>query len=144
VRRLARAAARDERLVALSALAATIGCAIWGATEFYKDTIMVSRNFYGVLRVQEIGAQEQTRRRSLIHGTILHGNQYLDPVLSRQATTYYTETSGIGRLLDVLNPRREPLRVGVIGLGTGSLAAFDTSTEKTAPLRGGNDWPPTE
>ncbi len=111
-------------VLGLSALAATIGCAIWGATEFYKDTILVSRNFYGVLRVQEIGAQEQTRRRSLIHGTILHGNQYLDPVLSRQSTTYYTETSGIGRLLDVLNPRREPLRVGVIGLGTGSLAAW--------------------
>ena len=111
-------------VLGLAALAATIGCAIWGATEFYKDTIMVSRNFYGVLRVQEIGAQEQTRRRSLIHGTILHGNQYLDPVLSHQASTYYTETSGIGRLLDVLNPRKEPLRVGVIGLGTGSLAAW--------------------
>jgi len=82
-----------------------------------------------VLRVQEIGAHEQTRRRSLIHGTILHGNQYLDPVLSRQATTYYTETSGIGRLLDVLNPRREPLRVGVIGLGTGSLAAWGAKSD---------------
>jgi len=116
-------------VLGLSALAATIGCAIWGATEFYKDTIMVSRNFYGVLRVQEIGAHEQTRRRSLIHGTILHGNQYLDPVLSRQATTYYTETSGIGRLLDVLNPRREPLRVGVIGLGTGSLAAWGAKSD---------------
>ncbi len=111
-------------VLGLSALAATIGCAIWGATEFYKDTIMVSRNFYGVLRVQEIGAQPQTKRRSLIHGTILHGNQYLDPVLARQSTTYYTDTSGIGRLLDVLNPRMEPLRVGVIGLGTGSLAAW--------------------
>lgn len=111
-------------VLGLSALAATIGCAIWGATEFYKDAIAVSRNFYGVLRVQEIGAQPQTKRRSLIHGTILHGNQYLDPVLARQATTYYTETSGIGRLLDVLNPRLEPLRVGVIGLGTGSLAAW--------------------
>jgi SAM-dependent methyltransferase len=111
-------------VLGLSALAATIGCAIWGATEFYKDAIAVSRNFYGVLRVQEIGTLAQTQRRSLIHGTILHGNQYTDPVLSRQASTYYTETSGIGRLLDVLNPRKDPLRVGVIGLGTGSLAAW--------------------
>jgi hypothetical protein len=111
-------------VLGLAALAATIGCAIWGATEFYKDTIAISRNFYGVLRVQEVGAQPQTKRRNLIHGTILHGNQYLDAALARQPTTYYTETSGIGRLLDTLNPRREPLRVGVIGLGTGSLAAW--------------------
>jgi len=111
-------------VLALAALAMTVGCAVWGATEFYKDTIRVGRNFYGVLRVQEIGTLPQTRRRSLIHGTILHGNQYLDPTLSRRPTTYYTETSGIGRLLDVLNPRQDPLRVGVIGLGTGSLAAW--------------------
>ena len=53
-----------------------------------------SRNFYGVLRVQEVGARRANRRRSLIHGTILHGNQYLDPVLRRQATTYYTRDLG--------------------------------------------------
>jgi SAM-dependent methyltransferase len=111
-------------VLALCALFTTIGCAIWSAAEFYKDTIKVTRNFYGVLRVQEIGTLADTRRRSLIHGTILHGNQYLDATLSRRPTTYYTATSGIGRLLEVLNPRRDPLRVGVIGLGTGSLAAW--------------------
>jgi protein-L-isoaspartate O-methyltransferase len=77
-----------------------------------------------VLRVQEVEAGSANRRRSLIHGTILHGNQYLDPVLKRQATTYYTSTSGIGRLLESLHPRTTPLRVAVIGLGTGSLATY--------------------
>jgi hypothetical protein len=114
-------------VLGLAALFTTIGCAIWGATEFYQNAISASRNFYGVLRVQEVGVATGSHRRSLVHGTIMHGNQYLDPALSTQPTTYYTNTSGIGRLLDVLHPRTEPLRVGVIGLGTGSLAAYGTA-----------------
>jgi len=111
-------------VLGLAALFTTIGCAAWGATEFYRNAISASRNFYGVLRVQELDAGTGNHRRSLIHGTILHGNQYLDPVLRRQATTYYTGTSGVGRLLEALHPRTEPLRVAVIGLGTGSLATY--------------------
>jgi hypothetical protein len=111
-------------ILGTAALFTTIACAAWGATEFYRNAISVSRNFYGVLRVQEVGEGTNYHRRSLIHGTIMHGNQYLDPTMRRQATTYYTSTSGIGRLLDSLHPRKEPLRVAVIGLGTGSLAVY--------------------
>ena len=109
-------------LAALSTFA-TIGCGIWGIVEFYDSTIVSARNFYGVLRVQQYGSGS-SERRSLVHGTILHGTQYLAPDLKRQPTSYYTATSGIGRLLEVLHPRTEPLRVGVIGLGTGTLAAW--------------------
>jgi SAM-dependent methyltransferase len=56
----------------------------------------------------------------------MHGLQYLSPQFRRQATSYYTTTSGIGRLLETLHPRKEPLRVGVIGLGTGTLASYGT------------------
>lgn len=113
-------------VLGLAALFTTVGGAIWGVTEFYTNTITTSRNFYGVLRVQEVGTATASQRRSLLNGTILHGNQYLDSSLATQPTTYYTNTSGIGRLLDVLHPRLTPLRVGVIGLGTGSLAAYGT------------------
>ncbi|MBU6486103.1 MAG: fused MFS/spermidine synthase, partial [Betaproteobacteria bacterium] len=109
--------------LAIVAAATTVGCAIWGIDEFYDATIVTARNFYGVLRVQAIGT-DSTRHRSLIHGTILHGTQYLAPQLRRRPTTYYTETSGVGRVLESLNPRTKPLRVGVIGLGTGTLAAY--------------------
>jgi hypothetical protein len=61
-----------------------------------------------------------------MHGTIMHGLQYLAPQFKRQATSYYTKTSGIGRLLETLHPRKDPLRVGVIGLGTGTLASYGT------------------
>ena len=117
---------RDTRVLGALALVTTIvtvGCAIWGIAMFYDATIVTARNFYGVLRVQEIG-HGASRHRSLIHGTILHGTQYLAPDLRRRATTYYTETSGVGRVLESLNPRLQPLKVGVIGLGTGTLAVY--------------------
>ena len=113
-------------VLALLSVATTIGCAIWSVSTFYESTIVTARNFYGVLRVQETGVNDASRHRSLVHGTIMHGLQYLAPQFKRQATSYYTTTSGIGRLLETLHPRREPLRVGVIGLGAGTLAAYGT------------------
>ena len=110
--------------LAVASTLATIGCGVWGIVEFYDTTIVTARNFYGVLRVQEFRADTVNDRRSLIHGTIMHGTQYSSPELRRQTTSYYTPTSGIGRLLEALHPRMEPLRVGVIGLGTGTLAAY--------------------
>ena len=98
----------------------------WRIVDFYDTTIVTARNFYGVLRVQETGANEISRHRTLVHGTIMHGLQYLAPQFNRQPTSYYTKTSGIGRLLETLHPRRDPLRVGVIGLGTGTLASYGT------------------
>jgi len=111
-------------VLGLIAALVTIGCAVWGVKEFYEATIYSTRNFYGVLRVQEYGVTADSERRTLIHGGIMHGNQYRSPDMKRQPTTYYTRSSGIGRLLEVLHPRKEPLRVGMIGLGTGTLATY--------------------
>jgi SAM-dependent methyltransferase len=110
--------------LAVAAVLVTLGCTVWSIREFYENTIVASRNFYGVLRVQELGQSGANHRRSLIHGTILHGTQYLSPDLVRRPTTYYTPSSGIGRLLESLHPSLTPLRVGVIGLGAGTLAAY--------------------
>jgi SAM-dependent methyltransferase len=119
---------RREHLVfgvlAVAALFMTTGCTLWSINEFYDRTIVATRNFYGVLRVQLFGQNESTYRRSLIHGTIVHGTQYLSPDLRAQPTTYYTQTSGIGRVLEELHPSLTPLKVGVIGLGTGTLACY--------------------
>jgi SAM-dependent methyltransferase len=105
-------------------LLVTAGCGIWSVVEFYKDTVYTSRNFYGVLRVQDSGDKDFDRRRTLIHGTIMHGKQFLHPDLMTEPTSYYTRNSGIGRLIEALHPRRDPIRVGVIGLGAGTLATY--------------------
>ncbi len=107
----------------LVSLFVTAGCGVWAIHEFYASTIVVARNFYGVLRVQETGADAE-RRRQLIHGNILHGRQYLQADLKTQATTYYTASSGVGRLIESMHPRRDPIRVGIIGLGAGTLAVY--------------------
>jgi len=103
----------------------TIGTGIWAVYEFYQSAIVVSRNFYGVLRVQEVGA-DPDHRRQLIHGNIMHGKQYLAPDFKSEPTSYYTRSSGIGRLIESLHPRRDPIKVGIIGLGTGTIAAYGT------------------
>ena len=112
------------RFLALAASLTATGCVVWGIQEFYDGTIFSTRNFYGVLRVQEAGVGTDNDHRSLIHGTIMHGNQYLSPAFKHQPSTYYTATSGIGRVLESLNPRTEPLKVGIIGLGAGTIASY--------------------
>ena len=118
--------ARIFGLLAMVACVVAVGCAIWHAVEFYDTTILTARNFYGVLRVQQSGVSDASRHRTLVSGTIMHGLQYEAPQFRRQPTSYYTTTSGIGRVLETLHPRKDPLRVGVIGLGTGTLAAYGT------------------
>ncbi len=104
--------------------------ALFTVAEFNKNVVVMTRNFYGTLRVKEYGPPaEEYRRRSLIHGAILHGNQYRDPPYNRSATTYYKAKSGIGRTILLKEKLAEknslgPLRVGVIGLGTGTIATY--------------------
>jgi len=121
-----RADPRVFGLLAMVAGVATIACGIWRIVDFYDTTIVTARNFYGVLRVQESGGGDASRHRTLVSGTIMHGLQYSASQFRRKPTSYYTTTSGIGRLLEALHPRMEPLRVGVIGLGAGTLAAYGT------------------
>ena len=112
-------------ILAAAAAIASVGCGVWAVQEFYTDVILAKRNFYGVMRVTESGREDASNhRRSLIHGTILHGTQFQAPDLKDQPTSYYTRTSGIGRLLESLHPRKDPLHVGVIGLGTGTIATY--------------------
>ena len=118
---------RRSRVWAAAGASVMLGAA---ATATYRiddatsDVVAMSRNFYGVLRVREYGSRSDpgTLERRLVHGSILHGQQYLDDDLRRLPTSYYTPTSGIGRLLRARSDR--PLEVGVVGLGAGTIAAY--------------------
>jgi SAM-dependent methyltransferase len=92
---------------------------------FTEDAVYIHRNHYGVLRVKENQSrvdEMDTKYRSLVHGAILHGEQYLSEKYRRSATTYYKTSSGIGKAL--LAFEGKPIKVGVIGLGAGSLAVY--------------------
>ena len=109
-----------------AAVLAFTGLALWYRVDkFMEDTILVERNFYGVLRVKEQLSREDdpdTRYRSLIHGAILHGEQWMAEKYRRAATTYYKTSSGIGKTL--LAFEGKAIKVGVIGLGAGTLATY--------------------
>jgi len=80
------------------------------------------RNFYGGLRVSDSGSG-RSATRSLTHGTITHGEQFLAPERRRVATTYYGPQTGVGLAINGLDPNN-PRHIGVIGLGAGTLASY--------------------
>jgi len=82
-----------------------------------NGVVEARRNFYGILRVTESAG-----KRTLTHGAITHGSQLLDR--PRTPTTYYGYASGVGRELDEHPRAPSGLRVGVVGLGVGTLARY--------------------
>ncbi len=84
------------------------------------------RNFYGTLTVAEYdSAGSQGHHRTMRHGRILHGLQYLHPRYERLATSYFSEKGGAGlTLANFPRQKGRGLKIGVIGLGVGTLAAW--------------------
>lgn len=115
--------------IAIAALACT-GFYSWKYYRFLsEDTRHASRNFYGTLRVKQSEAGPLQQRR-LLHGVILHGDQYTAPDKRRMPTTYYGPGSGIALALRELRAEHAPLDVAMIGLGTGTLTAWGKAGDR--------------
>lgn len=100
---------------------------VWENPRWLSDYTLVKRNFYGTVRVIDIAETEDTEgMRELHHGTITHGTEFVRADLHRRPTTYYGTTSGIGIALARRHPDR-PRRVGVVGLGAGTISAYGRS-----------------
>lgn len=61
---------------------------------------------------------------SIRHGTTLHGHQFRDPARARIASSYYNSKGPLGDIFAELRSRGRPLRVAVVGLGAGTVAAY--------------------
>jgi SAM-dependent methyltransferase len=103
------------------ALAGYVG---WQIRQMVTGSRVLVRNFYGGLKVKdtgEPGSLEATR--SLTHGTINHGEEYLNIAKRDLPTTYYGPNTGLG--LAIRDKQKTgAIRIGVIGLGTGTTAAY--------------------
>jgi hypothetical protein len=106
-------------LLALFAVTGVLGKSYF---ESARDARVMLRDFYGWLKVEDTGSGIYEERR-LTHGTITHGMQYLTPDRNRWPTTYYGRNSGAGLAVTELG-RTAYLKVGVVGLGAGTFAAY--------------------
>ena len=107
------------------ALVASLATAWYGSeylTFLRDDVIYMHRNFYGTLRVREQGTGDLQVRR-LLHGVIQHGEQATTAPDRREPGTYYARTSGVGRAIEA-RQSAGPVRLGVVGLGIGTLSAY--------------------
>ena len=95
--------------------------------QFYGGTTFVytARDFFGVKGVK-LDLASNTRR--LLHGDTLHGLESLDQELVGQPLSYYHESGPVGDVMKLLAERTDQ-QIGVVGLGTGSMAGW------TAPHR---------
>jgi hypothetical protein len=94
-----------------------------------EEVIARVRNFYGAVRI-EVDTDEDPESgelvpysRTLYNGRIIHGLQFLDDD-QRLPTTYYSTDSGVGRAIGFFKAQPD-MRVGAVGLGTGTLAAYN-------------------
>ncbi|WP_076999003.1 fused MFS/spermidine synthase [Variovorax sp. KK3] len=115
-----------RRPIGIVASLAVAGCCAWFLSKQVQNDMRgqwrMERNFYGALLTSETRAGVKGPSRKMYHGSTKHGEQFLAPDLRREPTSYYGRNSGIGRAIAAapLGPRR----VGLIGLGVGTLAAY--------------------
>ena len=84
------------------------------------EVLYRARDFFGIKKVT---FETDTNMRKLLHGDTLHGLESQDPRLSGQPISYYHETGPIGDVMKMISDRPNQ-HVGVIGLGTGSMAGW--------------------
>ncbi|VTU39373.1 fused MFS/spermidine synthase [Variovorax sp. PBL-E5] len=124
---LAAAVLWRRRRVAMAASLALAGCCAWFLALQVQDDATgarrMERNFYGTLVTLDTQREAPGDNvRQMYHGSVKHGEQFLAPDRRRDPTTYYGPGSGIG--LAIAAAPAAPRRVGLIGLGAGTLATY--------------------
>jgi hypothetical protein len=106
------------------ALAALFLAGAWGASQ--SDVVFASRTYYGLHRVRH-----EASFNRLYHGPTLHGIQNSDPTARREPLAYYHRSGPAGSLFRALETNgRELGRIGIVGTGVGSLAAYGRAGQR--------------
>jgi len=87
-------------------------------------TRFTERSFFGVVTVKESDTSI-----SMWHGTTNHGSQWLDPARSREPRAYYYRLGPLGDAM-ALAQARGAQNVGIVGLGAGSIAAYERPSDR--------------
>ena len=108
----------------LAVLTATLVLVLRGALQYSEGIRVMERDFYGVVRTAD--HYSPVPYRSMYHGAIMHGGQLLGDSFRNTPADYFSPGSGYGRVFTALREMhpKQPLNVGVIGLGAGVIAAW--------------------
>lgn len=88
-----------------------------------RSTLHAERSFFGIHRVQS-RATDGGRMHRLVHGTTLHGMQWVAPARCDEPLGYYHREGPAGQVFAAFVPPSRPAAVGLVGLGTGALLAY--------------------
>jgi spermidine synthase len=97
-------------------LAAVLGSVV--LVQGSVDVLHQERSFFGVNKVKLV---DQGSKMALIHGTTMHGTEFVDPRRRREPLAYYSRLGPVGQ---VFAAREAVHAVAVIGLGSGALACY--------------------
>ena len=121
-----RLAAWHPRLIAVPTMLTLLlaGVFVDQARHDARSVHAAARNFYGAYKVSYFHEQPDPISHCFVlaNGGTTHGQQFLHPPQSSWPTTYYSETSGLGRALAALPDG--PRHIGAVGLGAGTIAAY--------------------
>ncbi len=107
--------------VGLVALVVALGRQI---AESSRGALVSGRNFYGVLSVFQYQQENPLNHYYVLqHGRITHGLQFAAPDRAAMVTSYFGPQTGLGLALRNF-PRQENQRIGLLGLGVGTIAAY--------------------
>lgn len=100
-------------------------CEYFGRTG--DSVVLRERNFFGTLQVNDSDVKnDEEHCHVLKHGRITHGLQFVSEEKRHIPTTYYSPQSGVGRTIGFYRESKKlhGMRIGAVGLGTGTLAAY--------------------
>lgn len=115
---------------ALSLMYAVPVLALFGLLRTEVETLRqytyYDRNFYGSIRILD-----DSEARTLYNGNTTHGKQYFASDKAHKPNMYYAPESGIGRAIMHERSLKKgyDIRFGVIGLGSGAMAAYCTQND---------------
>ncbi|HEY3739221.1 MAG TPA: fused MFS/spermidine synthase [Bryobacteraceae bacterium] len=116
-----------ERLMAVTALLPLLLGALAPVAYLQPDrndeNIAEIRNFFGIARVS-LKTDPRGQALVLTHGQTIHGSEYVAEKAHPRPSTYYTPRSGVGIAIGDHRHDDKPMDIGVIGLGTGTLASY--------------------
>jgi spermidine synthase len=90
------------------------------------ESLYVARNFFGIKKVV---FDVDSNTRKLLHGDTMHGLESLDPAMAGRPLSYYHETGPVGDVMKLLTDRPNQ-HIGVVGLGTGSIAGYSAANRR--------------